>query len=48
MDKTTNIVKKLKLIGQPMEIFKKTAFIKVIDDKINGEEGGGGGLFTGN
>jgi ribosome biogenesis protein BMS1 len=29
MDKSTSIVKKLKLIGQPMEIFKKTAFIKV-------------------
>ena len=29
MDKSTNIVKKLKLIGRPMEIFKKTAFIKV-------------------
>uniref|UniRef100_A0A183BL28 Bms1-type G domain-containing protein n=1 Tax=Globodera pallida TaxID=36090 RepID=A0A183BL28_GLOPA len=28
MDKQTNIVKKLKLIGQPMEVFKKTAFIK--------------------
>lgn len=28
MDKSTNVVKKLKLIGQPLEIFKKTAFIK--------------------
>lgn len=29
MDKSTNVVKKLKLIGQPLEVFKKTAFIKV-------------------
>ncbi|KAL3076687.1 hypothetical protein niasHS_013483 [Heterodera schachtii] len=28
MDKSTNIVKKLKLIGQPLEVFKKTAFVK--------------------
>uniref|UniRef100_A0A915LWA4 Bms1-type G domain-containing protein n=1 Tax=Meloidogyne javanica TaxID=6303 RepID=A0A915LWA4_MELJA len=28
VDKSTQIVKKLKLIGQPLEIYKKTAFIK--------------------
>jgi len=28
MDRSTKIVKKLKLIGQPLEVFKKTAFIK--------------------
>jgi hypothetical protein len=29
LDKSTKIVKKLKLIGTPYKIFKKTAFIKV-------------------
>jgi ribosome biogenesis protein BMS1 len=29
MDKSTQIVKKLKLTGEPYKIFKKTAFIKV-------------------
>ena len=28
LDKTTQIVKKLKLTGEPYKIFKKTAFIK--------------------
>ena len=28
MDKSYKVVKKLKLIGQPLEVFKKTAFIK--------------------
>jgi hypothetical protein len=29
MDKSTQIVKKLKLTGEPYKIFRKTAFIKV-------------------
>ena len=29
MDKTSQVVKKLKLTGAPYKIFKKTAFIKV-------------------
>ena len=29
MDKSTQILKKLKLTGEPYKIFKKTAFIKV-------------------
>lgn len=29
MDKSLQIVKKLKLVGTPMQVFKKTAFIKV-------------------
>lgn len=28
MDKSTQIMKKLKLVGTPLKIFKKTAFIK--------------------
>ena len=30
MDKSTQVVKKLKLTGEPYQIFKKTAFIKGI------------------
>jgi ribosome biogenesis protein BMS1 len=29
MDKSTQIVKKLKLTGEPYKIFRKTAFVKV-------------------
>ena len=29
MDKSTKIVKKLKLVGYPNQIFRKTAFVKV-------------------
>jgi ribosome biogenesis protein BMS1 len=28
MDKSMRVVKKLKLVGEPMKIFNKTAFIK--------------------
>lgn len=28
MDKSTQIMKKLKLVGSPLKIYKKTAFIK--------------------
>ncbi len=35
LDKSTKIVKKLKLIGTPYKIFKKTAFIKVISSEKN-------------
>ena len=31
MDKSTQIVKKLKLTGEPYKIFRKTAFVKVGD-----------------